>query len=225
MKKTVIVVVNLFRPRLISFRTLKRKSEIRWTVNGTVFMVVMFGALAERGCFFLGRKHNSAEFVPFRRAGRSRDCTQIRRAHKLRAFVWDIICSELVDMDFDQTIGFNLISERFLGLLGYKASVRRFNEKLKGTFAVKNRKLNVLGYIRAMVEIGSFKKVFNLINVGQLDYDVVLRAQKREEIYGLMGTENESMICHECHDMQSVLLTFERLPVKGTISLDEETGV
>ena len=58
--------------------------------------------------------------------------------------------------------------------------------------------------------------MFTLIVVGnsELDSDTVLSAQELEERYGLFVNEKKSMISYEKDTMQSVPLTFDRLPNK-----------
>ena len=133
---------------------------------------------------------------------------------KRRAFICCTVCCEVADIETDNTIDCNLISEGLLELLGFAAAVRRFNGNLEGTVNVKSRKIESLGYIRAKIEFGSFQEVFTLIIVGNgvLDSDVVLSARKLKECHGLFVSDKESAICHETDAMQPVSVKFEKLP-------------
>ena len=130
-------------------------------------------------------------------------------ADKRRAFVCGRVCGEVADIEIDNTKDCNMISERLLELLGFAASVRRFNGKLERTFNDKNRKIETLGYTRAKINIGSLQEVFILIVVGNgvLESDVVLSARELKE-------------CHGLFVRQPVSVNFEKLPKTVTTEVN-----
>ena len=140
--------------------------------------------------------------------------TRPERTDKRRAFVCGRVCSEVADIEIDNTTDCNLISEGLLELLRFAAAVRRLNGKLEGAVNKENRKIETFGHIRAKIEFGSFQEVFTLIVVGNglLDSDVVLRFRELKKCHGLFVSDKESAICHETDAMQPVSVKFEKLP-------------
>ena len=189
----VIVVENLFRTMLISFSTLKRKSEIRMDYQrrcihaggSSVPLLEQIGPTLDESRMLKSMAHSYGP--PALRIW----CTRTRMADKRRAFVCDRFCDELANMEIDNATGCNLIYDGLLELLGYVAAVRRFNGKLKVTFKGKDRKIESLRYIRAKIDFGSFQEVFILIVVGNgvIHSNVVINAQELKVCHGLLATK------------------------------------
>ena len=146
-------------------------------------------------------------------------------ANKGRFFVWGSVCDEIVDIEINNRIDCNLISEGLLEPLGCKDAVRRFIGKLKGTFNGKERKVEALVYIKTRVGVGSFEGTFMLIVVSNrvLDSDVVLSAQGLAECHKLFVSDKKRSLCHESNLMEPTPVVFEKLPKTSMIMLDEET--
>ena len=135
------------------------------------------------------------------------------------------MCDEIVDIEIDNMIDCNLISEGLLEPLRCEDAVRRFNGKLKGTFNGKERKVEALGYIRTRVGFGSFEGTFMLIVVSNrvLDSDVVLSAQGLSECHNKLLVSHEKIaLYHESNLMKPTSVVFEKLPKTSMIMMDKE---
>ena len=137
-KIAVIVVENLFVTMLISLSTLKRKSEIRRDYQRRCIHAGGSSVpLLEEICPPLDESRMWKSIVNSdgpRVSARELGAPRLEWADKRRAFVCGRVCGEVADIEIDNTKDCNMISERLLELLGFTASVRRFNGKLERTF-------------------------------------------------------------------------------------------
>ena len=201
------IAVIVFVPMLISLSTLKRKTVIRvehqrrciHAGGSSVPLLVEMGPPLDERRMWKSAAHSAVPRVSARELGSPR----LEWADKRRAFIFCRVCSEVADIEIDNTTDCNLISEKLFELFGFAPAVPLFNGKLEATFNEKNRKIETLGYIRANFELESFQQVFTLILVvnGVLDSDVILRARELKECHGLIVSDRESVICSKTDAM------------------------